>query len=60
MYIGGSTYATGQFSNDSDILLVTDIGCSQSDTSVSQCTISHFTKTSTCDATDIAAVRCHS
>ena len=59
MHVGGSIYATGQFSNDSDTLLVTDIGCSQSDTSISQCTISHFTKISTCDVKDIAAVRCH-
>ena len=42
------------------MLLVADIGCSQSDTNINQCTISHFTKTSTCDVKDIAAVRCYS
>ena len=59
-HIGGSLYSTGKFSNSSDILLVTDIVCSQSDTSISQCTISHYTKTTSCDVKDIAAVRCHS
>ena len=59
-HIGGSLYSTGKFSNSSDVLLVTDISCSQSDTSISQCTISHYTKTSYCDIEDIAAVRCHS
>ena len=60
IHIGGSLYSTGKFSNSSDVLLVTDISCSQSDTSISQCTISHYTKTSYCDVKDIAAVRCHS
>ena len=59
IHIGGSLYSIGKFSN-SDILLVTDISCSQSDTSISQCTISHYTKTSYCDVKDIAAVKCHS
>ena len=60
IHIGGSLYSTGKFSSSSDVLLVTDISCSQSDTSISQCTILHYTKTSSCDVKDIAAVRCHS
>ena len=59
-HIGGSLYFSGKFSNFSDVLLVTDISCSLSDTSISQCAISHYTKTSSCDVKDIAAVRCHS
>ena len=58
LLIGGTVY-TSQFPN-SHIPLVTDISCSSQYTSISQCSISHFTRTSSCDADDIAAVRCHS
>ena len=58
--LGGILY-TGQFPNTAnDVLLVTDITCSNTATTLSECTFSHFTKTSTCDAKSIAAIKCHS
>ena len=52
---------TGQFPNaGNDILLVTGITCSNTATTLSECIFSHFTKTSYCDAKDIAAIKCHS
>ena len=43
-----------------DVLLITDMSCSQSATSVKQCSLTHYTKQSRCDARHTAAVRCHS
>ena len=58
-YLGGTVY-TGQFPNAAiDILLVTDIICSNTATTLSECTFSHFTKTSSCDSKSIAAIKCH-
>ena len=58
--LGGSAY-TGQFPNAAnDVLLTTSITCSNTATTLSECTFSHFTKTSTCDAKRIAAIKCHS
>ena len=58
--LGGTVY-TGQFPNAAiDILLVTDIICSNTATTLSECTISHFTKNSSCDSKSIAAIKCHS
>ena len=57
---GGSAY-TGQFPKAAnDVLLVTGITCSNTATTLSECTFSHFTKTSYCDAISIAAIKCHS
>ena len=49
----------GESFSQNDVLLVTDISCSGSETSIEECTISHFTKTSTCGINDIAGIRCH-
>lgn len=58
IYTTGIVYS-GQFS-PSDTLLVADIGCYSSDTSIAQCSLTHFTRTSSCDARTVAAIRCHS
>uniref|UniRef100_A0A1X7TYN8 SRCR domain-containing protein n=1 Tax=Amphimedon queenslandica TaxID=400682 RepID=A0A1X7TYN8_AMPQE len=42
-----------------DVLLVADMSCSQSATSIKQCSLTHYTKLSRCDARHTAAVRCH-
>ncbi|XP_019861772.1 PREDICTED: neurotrypsin-like [Amphimedon queenslandica] len=42
-----------------DILLIADMSCSQSATSIKQCSLTHYTKLSYCDARHTAAVRCH-
>ena len=47
-------------SSSIDVLLITDMSCSQSATSVKQCSLTHYTKQSRCDARHTAAVRCHS
>ena len=47
-------------SPSADVLLITDMSCSQSATSVKQCSLTHYTKLSVCDARHTAAVRCHS
>ena len=58
--LGGTPY-TGQFPNAAnDILMVTGIACSNTATTLSECIFSHFTKTSSCDATSITAIKCHS
>ena len=60
LILGGTVY-TGQFPNAAiNILLVTDITCSNTATTLSECTFSHFTKTSSCDSKSIAAIKCHS
>ena len=60
LLLGGTVY-TGQFPNAAnDVLLVTGITCSNTATTLSECTFSHFTKTYSCDAKRIAAIKCHS
>uniref|UniRef100_A0A1X7V0V9 SRCR domain-containing protein n=1 Tax=Amphimedon queenslandica TaxID=400682 RepID=A0A1X7V0V9_AMPQE len=59
-YSGGGSLYSHYFSNSSnDVLLVTDIECSVNDTSIEDCSISHYTKPSSCDVLSIVAVRCH-
>uniref|UniRef100_A0A1X7TQF9 SRCR domain-containing protein n=2 Tax=Amphimedon queenslandica TaxID=400682 RepID=A0A1X7TQF9_AMPQE len=41
------------------VLLVADMSCSESATSIKQCSLTHYTKLSWCDARHTAAVRCH-
>ena len=43
-----------------DVILIAEMRCSQSATSISQCSLRHYTKSSVCDAKHTAAVRCHS
>ena len=58
--LGGSAY-TSQFPKAAnDVLLVTGITCSNSATTLSECTFSYFTKTSTCDVKRLLAIKCHS
>uniref|UniRef100_A0A1X7T6A2 Uncharacterized protein n=1 Tax=Amphimedon queenslandica TaxID=400682 RepID=A0A1X7T6A2_AMPQE len=38
---------------------VTDLGCSSTDTLITQCSFSHFTRASRCDGRTVAAIRCH-
>ena len=58
--VGGTRY-TAQFTNSSnDIFLATRIYCSDSDERIQDCSISHYTHASSCDALSIVAVRCHS
>ena len=60
LIVGGILY-TSQFPNAAnDVLLVTSITCSNTATTLSECTFSHFTKTSYCDATSITAIKCQS
>ncbi|XP_019853225.1 PREDICTED: deleted in malignant brain tumors 1 protein [Amphimedon queenslandica] len=42
-----------------DVLLIAGMICSQSATSIKQCSLTHYTKLSVCDARHTAAVRCH-
>ncbi|XP_019858318.1 PREDICTED: deleted in malignant brain tumors 1 protein-like, partial [Amphimedon queenslandica] len=53
----GMTYLAE--SSSVDVLLVADMSCSQSATSIKQCSLTHYTKLSRCDARHTAAVRCH-
>ena len=58
--LGGTVYIS-EFPNAAiDVILVTDIICSNTSTTLSDCTFSHFTKTSYCDSKSIAAIKCHS
>ena len=43
-----------------DVILIADMSCSESATSISQCSLTYYTKVSSCDAKHTAAVRCHS
>ena len=45
---------------ENDVLMVSDLGCSSTDTLITQCSFSHFTRTSSCDGRTLAAIRCHS
>ena len=57
--LGGTVYI-GQFHTAANnVLLVTGVTCSNSATTLTDCTFSHFTKTSTCDAKTITAIKCH-
>ena len=47
-------------SPESNVILIADMSCSQSATSISQCSLTHYTKSSVCDTRHTAAVRCHS
>ena len=59
-YLGGTVYI-GQFPNAANnIILVDGITCSNTATTLSECTFSHFTKISSCDVKTIAAIKCHS
>ena len=43
-----------------DVMMVTDLGCSSTDTLITQCSFSHFTRTSSCDGRTVAAISCNS
>ena len=58
--LGGTVYIS-QFPNAANnLLLVDDITCSSTATTLSECLFSHFTKISYCDVKTIAAIKCHS
>uniref|UniRef100_A0A1X7VPG7 Deleted in malignant brain tumors 1 protein n=1 Tax=Amphimedon queenslandica TaxID=400682 RepID=A0A1X7VPG7_AMPQE len=54
---GGNLLYNGQLS-ENDVLLVTDLGCSSTDTLITQCSFSHFTETSNCDGRSVASIHC--
>ena len=58
--VGGLVYSAHFANSSNEILLVTDIDCSENDTRIEDCSISHYTRPSSCDVQSIVAVRCHS
>ena len=58
--VGGTRYTAQFTSSSNDIFLATRIYCSDSDERIQDCSISHYTHNSSCDALSIVAVRYHS
>ena len=57
--VGGLVHSALFANSSSEILLVTDIDCSENDASIKDCSIGHYTRPSSCDVQSIVAVRCH-
>lgn len=60
IFPGGEVYLAESPDAGNDVILIADMSCSESATSISQCSLTYYTKVSSCDAKHTAAVRCHS
>ena len=60
IFPGGEVYLAESPDAGNDVILIADMGCSETATSINQCSLTYYTKVSSCDARHTAAVRCHS
>ena len=60
IYIAASVYKARYSPATSNIFLVYRISCNGVETSIDQCSITHFISTHYCDVHDTTGLRCHS
>ena len=56
--IGAEVYDAPWSSND--VMMFDDITCSGTETSISDCTVTHSTEASLCGITNVAGIKCQS